>query len=397
MADPSREVCITGIGLASCLGEGADAHWQALCERRTKVDAEHFAPYLVHPLASVDFDKQIPKKGDQRQMEPWQRIGTYAAGLALADANLKGNADLLARMDMIVAAGVGERDLVVDLDILNKKPRAANPEVFLNETLMSGLRPTLFLAQLSNLLAGNISIVHGVTGSSRTFMGEEGAGSDAVRIASARIRAGQSELALVGGSHNAERKDLLLLYEAGGHLLRAPFRPVWERENAPGLVLGSIGAFLVLEAQAHAQARGARALARLGPVLSEASRRTPGAVREALGQMWQSLPAETASGRTGIISGATGAEPATGEERAWLKTVSQFPVRATGSYVGHGFEPQFAMNVALAALLLHREKLFAPWDSSGVERQYEGPLDRIVVTGVGHWRGEGMAVVEAVR
>jgi 3-oxoacyl-[acyl-carrier-protein] synthase II len=397
MADASREVWITGIGIASCLGEGAEAHWQALCERRTKVDAEHFAPYLVHPLAPIDFDKQIPKKGDQRQMEPWQRIGTYAAGLALADANLKGNADLLARMDMIVAAGVGERDLAVDLDILNKKPRAPKPEAFLNETLMSGLRPTLFLAQLSNLLAGNISIVHGVTGSSRTFMGEEGAGSDAVRIAAARIRAGQSELALVGGSHNAERKDLLLLYEAGGHLSRAPFRPVWARESAPGLVLGSIGAFLVLEAQAHAQARGARALARLGPVFSEASRRAPGAVREALGHMGQGLPAETASGRTGIISGATGAEPATGEERAWLKSVSQLPVRATGSYVGHGFEPQFAMNVALAALVLHREKLFAPWDSSGVEREYEGPLDRIVVTGVGHWRGEGMALVEAVR
>ncbi len=55
---------------------------------------------------------------------------------------------------------------------------------------MNDLRPTLFLAQLSNLLAGNISIVHGVTGSSRTFMGEESAGVDAVRIALARIAAG---------------------------------------------------------------------------------------------------------------------------------------------------------------------------------------------------------------
>src|SRR5947209_3740632 len=199
MVDAARAVWITGIGIASCLGEGADAHWQALCERRTKVDGENFAPYLVHPLAPLDFDKQIPKKGDQRQMEPWQRIGTYAAGLALADAGLKGSADLLARMDMIVAAGVGERDLGVDVEILNKKPKASNPEAFLNESLMRGLRPTLFLAQLSNLLAGNISLVHGVTGSSRTFMGEEGAGSDAVRIASARIMAGQSDLALVGG------------------------------------------------------------------------------------------------------------------------------------------------------------------------------------------------------
>ena len=65
---------------------------------------------------------------------------------------------------------------------------------------MSDLRPTLFLAQLSNLLAGNISIVHGVTGSSRTFMGEEAAGVDAVRIALARISAGQSDIALVGGA-----------------------------------------------------------------------------------------------------------------------------------------------------------------------------------------------------
>src|SRR5436305_11561831 len=165
MADAVRDVWITGIGIASCLGEGADAHWQALCERRTKVDAEQFAPYLVHPLAPVDFDKQIPKKGDQRQMEPWQRIGTYAAGLALAHAELKGNADLLARMDMIVAAGVGERDLAVDLDILNKKTRASKPEAYLNETLTRGLRPTWFHAQLTSLLAGNTAIVYGGTGS----------------------------------------------------------------------------------------------------------------------------------------------------------------------------------------------------------------------------------------
>ena len=85
---------------------------------------------------------------------------------------------------MIVAAGGGERDIAVDGSILSNKSKAANPEAFLNERLMSDLRPTLFLAQLSNLLAGNISIVHGVTGSSRTFMGEEAAGVDAVRVAS---------------------------------------------------------------------------------------------------------------------------------------------------------------------------------------------------------------------
>ena len=95
---------------------------------------------------------------------------------------------------------------------------------FLNERLMSDLRPTLFLAQLSNLLAGNIAIVHGVCGTSRTFMGEEVAGVDATRIALARIAAGQSDIALIGGSHNGERKDLLVLYEFGDFNLRDKLR-----------------------------------------------------------------------------------------------------------------------------------------------------------------------------
>jgi len=394
MADAPREVWITGVGIVSCLGEGAEAHWQGFAEGRIKIDAERFAPYLVHPLAPLDLDKQIPKKGDQRQMEAWQRIGTYAAGLALADAGVKGNAELLAHMDMIVAAGGGERDVAVDATILTNKPKSANPEAFLNERLMSDLRPTLFLAQLSNLLAGNISIVHGVTGSSRTFMGEEAAGVDAVRVAPARIAAGQSELALVGGSHNGEREDLLLLYDAGGHMSRAPFRPVWER--TAGMVLGSLGAFLVLESRGHAEARNAKPLARLAGVLSERSARPAGAVTAALARMWQSLAPQGARAGMAVISGATGAQPATNEERAWLKSLADLPVRATGSLVGHGLEPQFSMNIALATLALGRQKLFPPADSSGVEREYEGPLGHVAVTAVGHWRGEGMALVEAV-
>jgi 3-oxoacyl-[acyl-carrier-protein] synthase II len=397
MADAAREAWITGIGIVSCLGEGADAHWQGLSERRLAVDTQTYAPYLMHPLAPLDLDKQIPKKGDQRQMEAWQRIGTYAAGLALADAGVKGNTELLSHMDMIVAAAGGERDVSVDGTILTNKGKAANPGAFLNERLMSDLRPTLFLAQLSNLLAGNISIVHGVTGSSRTFMGEELAGVDAVRIALARIAAGQSELALVGGSHNGEREDLLLLYGSGGHMLRDAYRPVWERTTAPGMVLGSLGAFLVLEASGHAQARGAKPLARLSHVVSERSSRPAGAVSAALARMWQSVGAPSAAAGTAVISGATGAGPATAEERAWLATLPGIPVRATGSLLGHGFEPQLAMNIALGTLALGREKLFPATESSGVERAYEGPLDRVVVTAVGHWRGEGMALVEKLK
>ena len=392
MADAPRDVWITGIGIVSCLGEGPEAHWRGLNEQTPIVDVKAFAPYAVHPLCRVDFDKQIPKKGDQRQMEPWQRIGTYAAGLALDSAGVKGNSNLLGRMDMIVAAGGGERDWAADGAILTGLPKTNDPERFLNERLMSDLRPTLFLAQLSNLLAGNISIVHGVTGSSRTFMGEETAGVDAVRIALQRIKANQSDLALVGGAQNGERKDLLMLYDFGGFGLKGDFHPVWERASAPGFALASIGAFLVLESRDHAEKRDVAPLAKLTQVTAASAVRRPGTVEASLEKMWNSLDTSNSV----VVSGATGAEPATVEERNFFKRHPQLAVRATGSHFGHGVEPQFIMNIAVAALAVHYGKLFAPFDSAGVEQPMTGPVAQAVVTGVGHWRGEGLALVERI-
>jgi 3-oxoacyl-[acyl-carrier-protein] synthase II len=328
MAENAREAWITGIGIVSCLGEGPDVHWQALNSGSARADVTTFAPYVVHPLASIDLDKQIPKKGDQRQMEPWQRIGTFAAGLALESAGVKGNAAILSRMDMIVAAGGGERDIAVDGAILTGIPKAAKPEAFLNERLMSDLRPTLFLAQLSNLLAGNISIVHGVTGSSRTFMGEESAGVDAIRIALSRIGAGQSEIALVGGAHNGERPDLLLLYEFGGFNLKSAHAPVWSRGPKGGFALGSLGAFLVIEERKHAEARGAKPLARLSMVLADRASRKPGQITATLARMWEEFAKKLKPGHVAVISGATGAEPATAEERGFPRPV---PISDMGS------------------------------------------------------------------
>ena len=187
-----------------------------------------------------------------------------------------------------------------------------------------------------------------------------------------------------------------MLYDTGGYLRRGVFKPVWERTDSPGMVLGSIGAFLVLEERAHARARGARPLARVIAVLSERSRRPPSAVAEALGEMWEKLAALRSAGRIAIISGATGTEPGTHEERAWLKRMPDLPVRATGSYIGHGFEPQFAMNIAIATIVLGHQKLFPPLDSSGVEEAHEGAVDQIAVTSVGHWRGEAIALLDAV-
>jgi 3-oxoacyl-[acyl-carrier-protein] synthase II len=391
----AREAWITGIGIVSSLGEGLDAHWDALNARRINVDEKRFAPYIVHPLAPVSFDAQIPKKGDQRQMEAWQRIGTYAAGLALDSAGVKGNQEILGRMDMVVAAGGGERDLAVDAAILNADARGNSSPGFLNERLMNDLRPTLFLAQLSNLLAGNIAIVHGVSGTSRTFMGEEAAGVDAARIALARIAAGQSDIALIGAAHNGERQDLLTLYEFGDFNLTDKFAPVWARQGKAGFALGSAGVFLVIESKEHARARGAKPYARLTNVVSDlAQRKQPGAVTKSLEALWSKLGARGDNGA--LISGVTGAEPVTSEEREFLARHHDYPVRATGTTFGHALETQFPLGLALAALSISRGALFPPNDPTGLEVEMSKPPTQIVVMGAGHWQGEGMALVEAI-
>ena len=393
----AREIWITGIGLLSSLGEGPDIHMKRLHDGDLPVtDRTLFPPYLLHPLAKVDFDKQIPKKGDQRQMEPWQRIGTYAAGLALADAGIAGNTEILQKTDMIVAAAGGERDSAVDTAILTDLRRSNAPDALLNARLQSDLRPTLFLAQLSNLLAGNISIVHGVVGSSRTFMGEEGAGVSAMQVAHARIASGQSEIALVGSAYNAERHDTLLIHLFDQLCYKDEFVPVFAPGRPDGFALGSMGAFLVLESAPHASARGAPPIARLGEIYSANMRRKPGAITAVLAKFLAEARQKIDPAAAAILSGATGAEPATAEEAEALAEAG-LPVRALASRFGHGVEAVFLIGIAIAALAVREGRLFAPMPKVPLEQKTVTSLRQAIVTCIGHWRGEGLGVVEAVQ
>ncbi len=182
-----------------------------------------------HPSSCIRWRRSIStRRSRRRAISARWRTGSASAPMPPASRStppaLKGKTDILSHMDMIVAAGGGERDLAVDSAILSGIAGCAKSGGVPQRTADERSAADLFLAQLSNLLAGNISIVHGVTGSSRTFMGEEASGVDAVRIALSRIAAGQSDIALVGGAHNGERPDLLMLYEFGRHQSERPLR-----------------------------------------------------------------------------------------------------------------------------------------------------------------------------
>lgn len=389
-----NDVVITGVGIVTCHGVGVDAHIALLSAGSAPdaiVETEKFAPYPIHPLPEIDWSTQIGRK-DQRQMENWQRLGVYAAGVALDDAGLKEDADACGTMDMIVAAGGGERDINVDTQIVDEGLKRNDREVMLNEKLTTELRPTLFLAQLSNLMAGNISIVHKVTGSSRTFMGEEAAGISAVETAFHRIRSGESTHALVGGAFSAERPDMILLFEAIGAHAQGDWQPLWSRSQAAGggIVIGSLGAFLVLESRKRATERGARIYARIDAIEGDRGSRDEGRMEKRLERM---LAPATDSASTVVFSGASGYDAVTAREKDVLeKVLPQAVIRGFGSVTGHGLEAQFPLGLALAALTLESGAQVPVFDAKA-EKAMAQAASEAVVTTVGHVRGEGVAVL----
>ncbi len=399
MTANNHEVWITGVGIVSCFGEGAEHHWKVLgADKAPKpiIDNEIVKPYSVHPLPEMDWSLQIPRRGDQRQMENWQRLGTYTAGLALEDAGMKEIEELVSSMDLVVAAGGGERDVETDNAIMRDAIAANDREKLLLERLPSDLRPTLFLAQLSNLLAGNISIVHKVTGSSRTYMGEETAGITSIENAVSRIKSGQSTHLLVGGSYNADRPDALLPHELGHHLYRGGDAGIHGRQaDGGGLRMGSAGAFLVLEEAEHARKRGAKVYAKLTGVASDLGSRDAEKTFTRLDGIVERLGLSD-NAPDAVISGATGVRDVTKLEFDYLneKFGSDIATRAFNTQIGTPLEANLPAGVAFAALAIKNSGFYPQFEKE--EKASPSSVNRILVTSLGHVCGEGMAVVETV-
>jgi 3-oxoacyl-[acyl-carrier-protein] synthase II len=402
MMSEKGEVWITGVGIVTSMGEGVEAHTEIFSGHRPpqpNLDETTFAPYPVHPLPPLQLGKQIPKNSDQRQMEGWQKIGVYAAGLALENAGVKSSPELLDSTDLVVAAGSGERDTAVDCKILQADVANGGARLLAAQILPGALRPTLFLAQLSNLLAGNISIVHHVTGSSRTFMGEEMAGLSAIQNAFSRVAAGQSQRCLVGGALNAQREDLLLSYELGHNLWRNAYRPIAQRgAQGGGFIPGGMGAFLVVESPQSAITRGAEPYCKIASVKTAAGAPAANAPESALDEMLASMV--DAQRDAAIFSGASGAEPVTSGELAFIGRARSrrfpAPLWTYSDLIGHGVEAQFPVGLALAALALKSgsatSALFGPTAETGAPHK----LKHVLVTGVGHWRGQGLALLQSM-
>jgi 3-oxoacyl-[acyl-carrier-protein] synthase II len=164
------------------------------------------------------------------------------------------------------------------------------------------------------------------------------------------------------------------------------------------MVMGSAGAFLILESRQHAEARGVKPYARIKRVLADRCSRQPGEARKVaediFGQMKDQIPA----GPLPVLSGCCGVQPQLNEELDFLNGLSGHGIdpviRGTSSVFGNTLEAQFPVNVILASLAISRGAFFDPFDTTGVEKKYSGAPERVLISTWGHWRGESLALVE---
>ena len=193
--------------------------------------------------------------------------------------------------------------------------------------------------------------------------------------------------------------EVILYFALARALTHDRHSHVWERAAlGGGMELGTIAAFLVLEEKQHALKRGAKPFARLTSIESDHVKRTPGAVTDALERMWSRIASRIDTGKRGHdlrrdrrLSPHLRGARLSGNGTPILPCAR--PATHLGSWAGAAVPGQYrACSDGLAA----RATVSARDDPTGFERPMDKALRQVVVTSIGHWRGEGVALVEAV-
>lgn len=243
-------IWVTGIGAVSPLARTAGETMERLVrgDRAFRTLTLFELPDARSSIAAEIAGLSAEEVAPPGEADAWSRtdaMAVLAAREALAHAGLS---PLETACDLIVGgttAGMFEtEDLLAKL---SKDPSAIRPL-------------TRMISHPLSAPADHISAAAGPFRRTRTVCSACSSGASAILLAATWIRLGRSERVLAGGADGLCR----LTYSgfaALGALSPEPCRPFDRRRN--GLSLGEAAAFLVLESDASAEARGAQPLAEL--------------------------------------------------------------------------------------------------------------------------------------
>jgi 3-oxoacyl-[acyl-carrier-protein] synthase II len=238
-ASPQVEIAITGRGVVSSIGEGADAFVDALLERRSGiVDG-------LAPCSEFDPESTMSAKVARRS-DRYTQLAFAAAGQAAEEAGLPGDVDL-ERLAILVGTGVG------GLLTLENECRAF---VAGGERAVS---PLFVPMMMPNAAAGAIAIELGAHGPGFSVSSACATGSHAIGEAKRMLERGEADVVVAGGTEAAITPLCVAAFKRMGALSREGVsRPFDARRD--GFVMGEGAAVVIMERAEHARARGAEIL-----------------------------------------------------------------------------------------------------------------------------------------
>lgn len=257
--DPAREVVVTGAGVACHMGHDGTAIEQALREGRN-------TPFVRWPAAqalgmqcqliglypgSLDAAELGIDKSQARFMSRVALLALRATRLAVAQSGI-------ATRDAAVAVGSGTGDVETHREIAARLARSEPRR---------RVAPTVIPRLMASTVSANLATVLETTGPSFSATAACTGGAYNILLAAQLIESGHVEAAIAGGADVAD-----IHFHAGFDAMRAYTtidneRP--ERASRPyaadraGFVFSEGAGIVVLEARAHAEARGATVLGRL--------------------------------------------------------------------------------------------------------------------------------------
>ena len=266
-----RRVVVTGIGLLTPLGQGAELSWQAILAgksgagRITTFDPTDYACQVACEIPRVDGrggggegvpgsfnpdDTMAPK--DQRRVDDFILYAIAAADEAVKDSGwVPASDEDKERTGVIIGSGIGGLGTIerTSIELYEKGPRRVSP-FFIPSALI-------------NLASGQVSIRHGFKGPNHSVVTACATGAHAIGDAARLIKYGDADVMVAGGAEAA----ICPVGVAGFIACRAMstnFNDAPEKASRPydkdrdGFVMGEGAGVLVLEEYEHAKARGAK-------------------------------------------------------------------------------------------------------------------------------------------
>ena len=264
-----RRVVVTGLGLLSPFGVGAEHGWKELlsgksaARRIDQFETDDLPARIAMPIprdkaleGAFDPDAFMEPK-EQRKVGDFILYGVAAADMALADSCWEPKTpDEQAATGVMIGSGIGGIEGIAENALILKErgPRR--------------ISPFFIPGNIINLVSGQVSIKHGLKGPNHAVVTACSTGAHAIGDASRLIAFGDADVMLAGGAESPITR-LSMAGFAACKALSTQHNDTPEKASRPydrdrdGFVMGEGAGVLVLEELEHARARGAKIYAEI--------------------------------------------------------------------------------------------------------------------------------------